>query len=168
VVRMKTCVSNRVTDGPAKTKIVTYRRYAIYLYVSSTTTRRVHEKIARIRTSSKWSGCHSRIERPRQQPQEKKSVGISCIVHALLELAIRLLLQAGEDRAVAIAACGGGQPSAKRQAPSANKRRVKSKKGRGRGRGRGPPGARRGGGGLPSPTAYSKEPRSRGRGTQPR
>jgi hypothetical protein len=53
-----------------------------------------------VRIANRWNDCHPRAERPRQQAQGKKYVGVGVLcVHALFELAT--WLQAGEDRAIA-------------------------------------------------------------------
>jgi hypothetical protein len=58
-----------------------------------------HEACQRKNRANSWNDCHSRVEVSRQQAQKKICWDS---VHALLELAA--WLQAGEDRAIAIAA----------------------------------------------------------------
>jgi hypothetical protein len=60
-----------------------------------------YEACQRKNRANSWHDCHSRVEVSRQQAQKKICWDFA---HALLELAASSWLQAGEDRAVAIAA----------------------------------------------------------------
>jgi hypothetical protein len=64
------------------------------------------EACQRKNRANSWNDCHSRAEVSRQQAQKKICWDF---VHALLELAV--WLQAGKDRAIAIAIHCGGQQS---------------------------------------------------------
>jgi hypothetical protein len=70
-----TCVSNRdMRYGPANTKIVACRRYAMYRLLRGVSTKN---------RANRWnSSCHPQVERPRQQAQKKICRDF---VHALLE-----------------------------------------------------------------------------------
>jgi hypothetical protein len=69
-----------------------------------------YEACQRKNRANSWNDCHSRVEVSRQQAQQKICWDF---MHALLELAV--WLQAGDDRAVAIAAGGGQQSGLKKR-----------------------------------------------------